>query len=92
MISTKSFRFLLSFRMYNSTSARGVSCPRRSQCASNCKSIYNSFTDEADIGATSHNSGPGVHDGEAERDKQRHHLPSSGQGHSKASHQGAQRK
>lgn len=49
------------------------------------KILCNPFTDETDIGATSRNSGPGVHDGEAEGDEQRHHLPPIGQGQSEAS-------
>lgn len=54
--------------------------------------MYNSLTDEADTGATPRNSGPGVHDGEVERDEQRHHLSPGGQGYSEASRQGVRRK
>lgn len=59
---------------------------------SNYKNICNSFTGEANIGATPRNSRPGVHDGEAEGDEQRHHLPPVGQGQSEASRQGVRRK
>lgn len=48
--------------------------------------MYDSFTDEADLGAAPRNSGPGVYDGEVERDEQRHHQAYDDQGQSENSH------
>ena len=54
--------------------------------------MYDSFTDEADPGATPRNSGPGLHDGEVERDEQRHHQAHDDEGQFEVSRQGIQRK
>lgn len=50
--------------------------------------MNNFFTDETDLGATPRDIGPGVHNGEAERDEQRYHLPYSGQRSLEAAREG----
>lgn len=56
------------------------------------KKMHDPLADEADLGAAPRDSGPGVHDGEAEGDEQRHHLLTGGQGQPEAPRQGARRK